>query len=131
MANSSGPSGQAGIQDNHNKHCGSELVGSCTSKAIFMAAALKEMGPHFPWKTLWKLKIPSKLKFFAWLILNNALATRETIHWWDSNISALCMLCSSHTETVDHLFAYCSITTVIWNLFPTFVSRPTTRIGFA
>lgn len=109
---------------------GMEPDGSCSTEAISMAADPLGCGPHLPWKRLWKLNTPSKLKNFAWRILNNSLPTKEKLHSWDQNISPLCALCSNEIETVDHLFAHYRVTTYVWGLFPNSIPGPNHHSGW-
>lgn len=61
-------------------------------------------GPNLPWPLLWKLKVPARIKFFTWQLVNNILpnaiflAQRKII---DSNS---CPLCHQKPETTHHFW---------------------------
>ena len=56
--------------------------------------------------TVWKVKIPFKIKIFLWLVIKKRVLTR--VHFstrgWQGDIS--CVFCGE-PETVDYLFVQC------------------------
>ncbi|XP_023644222.1 uncharacterized protein LOC111832111 [Capsella rubella] len=49
-----------------------------------------------------------------WISHLDRLPTRSRLISWGMQISPLCCLCSSATETRDHLFMFCGFTMPIW-----------------
>ena len=63
----------------------------------------------FPWKSIWKQKIPSRVTFFVWtaafgkcLIIDNLRNRKVCILDW-------CYMCKCNCEPVDHLFLHCPV----------------------
>jgi hypothetical protein len=46
-------------------------------KSTYKAMTSKEARPHH--KKIWKGKIPSKIKIFLWLVMNNAILTKDNL----------------------------------------------------
>ena len=75
--------------------------GRFTVKSVYNALTKNDTGPYH--KKVWKGKIPAKIKIFLWLVLNNAILTKDNIlkRRWQGDPS--CYFCSQ-AETVNHLF---------------------------
>ena len=68
----------------------------------------------FPWKSIWKQKIPSRVTFFVWtfafgkcLIIDNLRNRKVCILDW-------CYMCKCNCEPVDHLFLHCPVALELW-----------------
>ena len=70
----------------------------------------------FPWKSIWKVKAPLKVAFFAWSATLGKILTTENltqrgvilVNWW-------CM-CKQDGDSVDQLLLYCSMARELWAL---------------
>ena len=70
----------------------------------------------FPWRSIWKQKIPSRVAFFVWsaalgkyLMINNLRKRKLWILDW-------CYMCKSNGESVDHLFLHCLGAMDLWSM---------------
>uniref|UniRef100_A0A2N9FJQ0 Reverse transcriptase zinc-binding domain-containing protein n=1 Tax=Fagus sylvatica TaxID=28930 RepID=A0A2N9FJQ0_FAGSY len=70
----------------------------------------------FPWKSIWKAKVPPRVAFFSWtaalgriLIAKNLRRRRVIIVSW-------CCLCKMDGESVDHLLLHCAYAKELWDL---------------
>ena len=70
----------------------------------------------FPWKSIWKQKIPSRVVFFVWtaalgkcLMIDNLRKRKVWILDW-------CYMCKCNGELVDHLFLHCSVAMDLWSM---------------
>lgn len=56
---------------------------------------------------IWRLKIPTKVKVFLWLVLKKRLLTIDNLlrRRWSGYI--VCVMCGVDLETVDHLLVGC------------------------
>ena len=70
----------------------------------------------FPWKSIWKQKIPSSVAFFVWtaalgkcLMIDNLRKRKVWILDW-------CYMCKRNGESVDHLFLYCPFASDLWSM---------------
>ncbi|XP_042022898.1 uncharacterized protein LOC121770182 [Salvia splendens] len=62
-------------------------------------------GEHRLWhRFIWKDFIPPKYSFTTWQALRNRLPTRDRLGCRDTEIDQRCPLCTSETESVDHIF---------------------------
>ncbi|KAJ4766125.1 RNA-directed DNA polymerase (reverse transcriptase)-related family protein [Rhynchospora pubera] len=59
------------------------------------------------WTGIWKLKIPPRMIFFLWRLLQNRLATMETLTRRGWNLPSICCLCRNGEDSVQHLFNEC------------------------
>ena len=64
--------------------------------------------------TIWKSKIPLKIKIFLWLLRNDGILTKSNLakRGWQGNLD--CPFCGSF-ESIDHLFVTCPFITAIWS----------------
>ncbi|CAN6543682.1 unnamed protein product [Malus baccata var. baccata] len=70
--------------------------------------------PSTLWKTVWKLKVPPKIRTFMWKTLHEALATMKNLYIRRSFPSPICPLCNSQDESIEHLFLFCPWVEVVW-----------------
>ena len=75
-------------------------------------------------KKIWLMKIPLKIKVFAWYIRRGVILTKDNLVRRNWHGSTKCMFCSEQ-ETIKHLFFECSFARSIWstiqiasNLYP-------------
>jgi hypothetical protein len=63
--------------------------------------------------SVWKIKVPSKIHFFLWLIAHNNLLTRGN---WSKrqNVDDLTCLFCNEEETCNHLFCECVLASATW-----------------
>ncbi|KAJ3682705.1 hypothetical protein LUZ60_012932 [Juncus effusus] len=56
---------------------------------------------------LWKIKYPSKVRFFGWLAMQQRLLTADNLMRRGWPHLASCTLCNTETEDGKHLFMEC------------------------
>lgn len=69
---------------------------------------------NWPWKNIWKTKIPYKVACFVWLLSKEAVLTKENLMKRGRTLTPSCVFCGEQTETVKHLFLHCKITGQLW-----------------
>ena len=73
-------------------------------------------GNGWPWKLIWKTKIPYKVSCFTWFLAKQVVLTQENLMKRNIQLSHNCLLCGEEeVETVNHLFLYYRITNILWN----------------
>ena len=87
--------------------------GTFSMKFVYEALTKAESGRHF--KHIWKGKIPAKMKFFMWLLENDALLTKDNMIKRNWKGSPECYFCN-HNESINHLFFSCSVARVVLGL---------------
>ncbi|KQJ89430.1 hypothetical protein BRADI_4g25636v3 [Brachypodium distachyon] len=68
------------------------------------------------WKTLWKLRIPAKVKIFVWRTLHGALPCRVVLANRHIKVSGQCPLCAIGAEDILHMLFKCPRAAEIWSL---------------
>ena len=73
---------------------------------------------------LWQMKIPLKLKIFAWYVRKGVILTKDNLVKRNWHGSTKCVFCP-HEETIKHLFFECKVARSMWsaihiasNLYP-------------
>jgi ribonuclease HI len=66
------------------------------------------------WKTIWKLKVPPKVKFFCWRALHGIIPLKCILANRHIGTSAECPICHQGPEDIMHLLFTCPATQVIW-----------------
>ena len=61
------------------------------------------------WKKIWHLKIPSKIRIFAWRACMNGLPTRLNLSRRGVNINPMCPICDQEMETTTHALIQCEL----------------------
>uniref|UniRef100_A0A803PIR6 Reverse transcriptase zinc-binding domain-containing protein n=1 Tax=Cannabis sativa TaxID=3483 RepID=A0A803PIR6_CANSA len=69
------------------------------------------------WNWLWSLKLPKKVKIFAWRLVNDALPTAVNLAHKKIAPSAACALCKCSWESVGHALFRCENAKLVWNKF--------------
>ncbi|WMV26903.1 hypothetical protein MTR67_020288 [Solanum verrucosum] len=94
------------------------------SKGIFKVGAVYKKLNHpnlqllkWPWKHIWKAKIPYKVSCFVWLLTKEAVLTQDNLMKRGITLCSRCFFCGKTAETVNHLFIQCKVTDQLWNLF--------------
>jgi hypothetical protein len=70
----------------------------------------------FPWKSIWKPKVPSRVAFFVWVASLGKILTADNLRNRNIILVSWCCLCKADGETVDHLLLHCSFSRELWNM---------------
>ena len=89
--------------------------GNFSMKLLFKAMDRSE-NVVFPYKFIWNSWVPMKVGFFAWEASWGKVLTLDNLKKKGRALANRCFLCGKEVETVDHLFAHCPQTKVIWEL---------------
>ena len=68
----------------------------------------------FPWKEIWKVKLPKIVAFFMWTAAYGQILTLNNLILRDHSLANRCCLCCNNAESVDHLLLFCSIAHSLW-----------------
>ena len=72
---------------------------------------------NYPAKSIWKLRIPIKVKIFIWLLVSDKISVhtnlqkRRPYHYLSPG---WCVMCKKDNETIDHLFLTCDFSLRPW-----------------
>ena len=70
----------------------------------------------FPWKSIWKQKIPSRLAFFVWTVVLGKCLTIDNLRKRKVWILDWCYMYDYNGESVDHLFLHCPVVMDLWSM---------------
>jgi hypothetical protein len=70
----------------------------------------------FPWKSIWKVKVPPRIAFFSWTAALGNLLTIDNLRKRNLIIIDWCCLCKQSGESVDHLLLHCSLARELWSM---------------
>ena len=68
----------------------------------------------FPWKGVWKLKIPRRVAFFLWTVTHGRILTLDNLMLRDRPLASWRCMCCCDGESVDHLLLHCPVTHFLW-----------------
>ena len=56
----------------------------------------------FPWRSIWKQKVPSKVAFFVWIAALGKILTCDNLMKRGYTMASWCCMCQCNGEAVDH-----------------------------
>ena len=87
----------------------------------------------FPWKSIWKQKIPSRVAFFVWTVALGKCLAIDNLQKRKVWIVDWCFMCKRNGESVDHLFLHCpfdmDLRSMVLGLFSVSWVMPRTVLG--
>ena len=73
-----------------------------------------EATSNFPWKGVWKAKIPKRVAFFLWTAVHGQILTLDNLMLRGRILVNRCCVCHQNEETVDHLLLHCPVAHSLW-----------------
>jgi hypothetical protein len=70
----------------------------------------------FPWKGVWKAKVPPRVAFFVWTSALGKILTTDNLRKRRVIIQDWCCMCKSSGETVNHLLLHCPVAWELWSM---------------
>lgn len=89
-----------------------------SSSPISHDSPLLSPPPIFPWKLIWALNIPPKVKHFLWRASKEALPVKENLIIKKTSVSDLYPLCKEAKETTMHCSVKCDQVASVWYVSP-------------
>lgn len=69
----------------------------------------------YPWKSIWKVKVPSMVAFFCWLVSHDKVMTTDNLRKRGFCVVDWCSMCKKEGESVNHLFLHCEVAKSLWH----------------
>ncbi|WMV31905.1 hypothetical protein MTR67_025290 [Solanum verrucosum] len=92
--------------------------GSYTVKACYLQQSSKKtVIDQWPWKLIWRTKLPPKVICFRWITLKDSCLTQNNLMRRKFQIVNRCYMCLCNSESINHLFLHCTVATGLWNMF--------------
>ena len=82
----------------------------------YYSVLLKPSRISFPWRSVWKAKVPSKVTFFSWTATLGRILTIDNLRKRKVLIIDWCCMCKTNGKSVNHLLLHCPIAQDLWNL---------------
>ncbi len=70
----------------------------------------------FPWRSVWKTKVPTRLAFFIWTEALAKILTIDNLRQRSVIIMDWCCMCKSGGELVNHMLLHCNVAQELWNM---------------
>ena len=70
-----------------------------------------------PWKSIWKVKAPTRVAFFVWTTTVGKILTLDNLQKRNVMVMEWCYMCKSWGESIDHLLLHCEVANEVWNVF--------------
>ena len=69
----------------------------------------------FPWKCIWKSKVPPRVNFFIWTAALGKILTADNLRRRHVILVSWCCMCKGDAETIDHLFLHGKVAKEMWD----------------
>ena len=81
-----------------------------------VASGAEEANKVSPWKKIWRMTVPGKIKHFMWRLAHNSMAVCVNLQRRGLDISMRCPVCQANGEDGGHLLFKCKQVKEIWRL---------------
>jgi hypothetical protein len=82
----------------------------------FYLALIQPSSSYFPWRSVWKAKVPSRVAFFLWTATLGKILTTDNLRKRRIIILDWCCMCKADGESVNHLLLHCPVARDLWNM---------------
>jgi hypothetical protein len=69
----------------------------------------------FPWKSIWKVKVPVRVSFFAWTAAPGRILTLDNLRKRGLIVVDWCSMCKRSEESIDNLL-HCDVACALWGV---------------
>ena len=82
----------------------------------YYSCLLQPSGSFFPWKSVWKSKVPTRVAFFTWTAALERILSVDNLRKRRVIIIDWCYMCKAHGKTVNHLLLHYTVAQELWSL---------------
>ena len=68
----------------------------------------------FPWKGIWKAKVPKRVAFFMWTATHGQILTLDNLISRGLPLANRYCMCCCNEESMDHLLQHCPVAHFLW-----------------
>jgi hypothetical protein len=69
---------------------------------------------HFPWKSVWQVKVPRMFTFFVWTVALDRILTVDNLWKRIMMIIDWCCMCKTSGQSLEHFLLHCMVARDIW-----------------
>ena len=69
----------------------------------------------FPWKSIWRTKVPTRVAFFGWIAALGKILTHDNLRKQNIVVVEWCYMYKKNGESVDHLLLHCKMVSALWH----------------
>jgi hypothetical protein len=96
------------------------LVWRSSGKADFLVnwfykTLVPRVAAEFPWKAIWKPKVPPWVAFYLWTASLGKILTTDYLRKRNIILVSWCCMCKTDGETIDHLLLHCPVAYDLWS----------------
>ena len=88
---------------------------------LFYKALNSQDGPSFSWKSIWRVKAPSRVAFFVWTAALGKISMLDHLRKMNVAVVEWCCMCKMNGKSIDHLLLHYEVMRKLWcyilNLF--------------
>jgi hypothetical protein len=70
----------------------------------------------FPWKGIWKVKVPFRVSFFIWTASLGKILTLDNLRKRGLIVMDWCCMCKRSGESINHLLLHCEVACSLWSV---------------
>ena len=89
--------------------------GDFTVKTAYDGLIQTDLLALWPWRFLWKLKMPIRVQHFLWILFHGKILTNEQRCSRGMTEDISCPRCHSGIENIDHLLRGCRDSIAVWD----------------
>jgi hypothetical protein len=75
-----------------------------------------EAGCSFPWKGIWKVKVPRRVSFFVWTASLGKILTLDNLRKRGLIVVKSCYMCKRSGESINYLLLHCEVAHTLWSV---------------
>jgi hypothetical protein len=83
-------------------------------RSFYKTLAYKET-THFPWKSIWRIKVLLKVAFFTWAAALGKILTLDNLKKRRVIVIDRCCMCKKNESSMYHLLLHCDVACILWN----------------
>jgi hypothetical protein len=99
---------------------GDMLIWNPSKRGLFEVRSYYEVlirknGPSFSWKSIWRVKTPTRVAFLVWSAALGKILTHDNLRERNVVVIEWCCMFKKNGESIDHLLLHCEVVRDLWS----------------